>query len=300
MEQGSQDTRDRNPTWPTFLIVGSAKAGTTSVYHYLEQHPQVYMSPVKEPQYFSLTGQGRPKGAAMIGVTPTQEKYLELFKGVSDQKAVGEASTAYLLSPTAAKRIAEAIPDVKIIIILRNPADRAFSGYLMQLRNATDNGRVEEAFDSDKKYVRHSFYYENISRYIEYFPREQIGFFLFEELRKNPDQVMRRVYRFLGVDDNFQAEIQQHNQAWVPKYRLLNSVRERLLRSEKLRKALQDTAIKRWFRRLTRVEPPRMTDEIYQRLIAYYREDIEKTQRLTGLDLSSWLNRNLEGEGRKR
>ena len=121
-------------TLPTFFIVGAPKAGTTSLYHYLEEHPEVYMSPIKETNFFS--SKQMQEQELYYDATPIQSKnqYLELFKDVSQEKQVGEASVSYLYYTGVAKKILEFNPKAKIVIMLRNPVDRAFSHFLMDKR----------------------------------------------------------------------------------------------------------------------------------------------------------------------
>ena len=124
---------------PNFLIIGAAKSGTTSLYAYLEQHPQAYLSPKKEPEFFSYEGRevdfNGPKGEEQANhgikqhITANIEEYRALFRGASDEKAIGEASTMYLYSPQAPSRIKHYIPKVKLIAIFRNPVDRAYSTF---------------------------------------------------------------------------------------------------------------------------------------------------------------------------
>ena len=117
--------------WPNFFIIGAGKSGTTSLYHYLKQHPQIFMSPVKEPKYFAFAGQrlnytGPGDARIVPETTTTREAYLDLFREAGDQSAVGEASTVYLgpINGTA-QRIAQQVPEARIVAILRQPADRA-------------------------------------------------------------------------------------------------------------------------------------------------------------------------------
>lgn len=292
--QRDEETRDE--IWPTFLIIGAPKAGTTSVYEYLRQHPDVYMSPVKEPQYFSIPEGDKSPGKAMIGATRTLPDYLSLFRGAGGEKAIGEASTAYLQSPIAPGRIFECMPEARIIILLRNPVDRAFSGYLMQLRNSSSGTPLSEAFSEDRKYVQNGLYSKNIARYLEVFSRNQVGVFLFEDLKRDPVALMRRVYKFLDIDESFVPEIENHNQAWVPKYQVLNGAREWVLRSKRVRQALQGTALKKYFRRMTRAKPPTMPKDLRSRLLSFYVDDIRETQRLVGLDLSVWFDSTQDPE----
>ena len=122
-------------TMPNFLIIGAMRAGTTSLYHYLKQHPQVYMSPVKEPRFFALEGEkpdpGRPTDERLMNHSITDiEAYRALFQAVSKETAIGEASPLYLYSPKAPERIRHYIPDAKLIAVLRDPVERAYSHFL--------------------------------------------------------------------------------------------------------------------------------------------------------------------------
>lgn len=124
---------------PNFLVIGAVKAGTTSLYHYLQEHPQVYMSSVKEPRFFVLEGkqsdeQNAP-GFLRTRIT-TIEAYRALFDGVTTEVAIGEATPDYIHDPEAAPRIQQHLPDVRLIAMLRNPVDRAFSHYWQLIRHA--------------------------------------------------------------------------------------------------------------------------------------------------------------------
>ena len=139
---------------PNFFIAGAAKSGTTAVARYLEKHPQVYMSPIKEPSYFArdiIPGlqpsnwQRNQRGLEKYlngsmeerrgGCVLEWDSYLKLFRNATKEIAIGEASTAYLISPNAPLEIRSEIPHARIIIMLRNHVERAFSTYLMFCRN---------------------------------------------------------------------------------------------------------------------------------------------------------------------
>ena len=129
---------------PNFLIIGSAKAGTTSLHYYLNQHPEIYMTAVKEPRFFALEGKnlnfsGPDKDIINSTSVTTYEEYIALFEEVSSEKAIGETSPLYLYSEKAIQRIHHYLPDVKLIVILRNPIDRAFSCYTHLLREGYES-----------------------------------------------------------------------------------------------------------------------------------------------------------------
>src|SRR5215203_3559900 len=168
-------------TMPNFLIIGAMKSGTTALYYYLEQHPEIYMSPVKEPNFFSSQGQQNAVDAVTnIGA------YQHLFKGASDEKAIGEASHSYLYEPGAATAIRRYIPEAKLIAILRNPIERAYSHFLHMVRSGTEPLddftqalQEKEAVGVHKErtfqdYIGRGLYYEQLRRYFGTFPREQV------------------------------------------------------------------------------------------------------------------------------
>jgi len=167
---------------PNFFIVGATKAGTTSIYNYLKNIPGIFMSAEKEPNYFSR--KNIPNDHPIIPIRD-KKKYLELFKGVKDEKIIGEASPTYLADPEAPKLIHEAYPDAKILISLRDPVERAFSHYLM----VKGVGRVKTSFrDHLEKEINQELtddisnigiygnrYFENIKRYFDIFGRNQVN-----------------------------------------------------------------------------------------------------------------------------
>src|SRR5580704_17949873 len=128
-------------TLPNFFIIGAARSGTTALYEYLRQHPQIYMSPIKEPNYFAFYGQGihyrgpRDQELVRSSYVPSLKAYEAQFSGVAKEIAVGEASPWYLYLPEAPERIRRKVPDAKLAAILRNPVDRAFSAFsVLQLQ----------------------------------------------------------------------------------------------------------------------------------------------------------------------
>ena len=192
---------------PTFIVVGANKGGTTSIYHYLKQHKQVYLSPVKEPHFFSKDidvnlfkrefaqnklqdidkyVNGEMKEEFHAAFIRDIEQYKKLFSKVQDQKAVGELSTSYLFSEVAAKEIKALIPDCKIIICLRNPFERAYSHYRMNLWTGNSNEfdfykALVEDYDHKPKvwgnahlYTEIGLYYQQVKRYLDLFGKDNV------------------------------------------------------------------------------------------------------------------------------
>jgi hypothetical protein len=273
-------------TLPNFLIIGAAKAGTTSIYHYLQQHPDVFMSPVKEPRYYWQEGRGKRLEIY------EREEYEQLFSGVTSQRAVGEATTHYLNSPSAPEMIAADLPDVKLIVSLRNPADRAYSSYLGTLRNGEERCTVDEAMRPGSYYVESSRYYASLSRYFARFASSQIKVILFDDLIANPRAVVRDLFEFLGVDPAFEVDVSAtHNRASVPRSMFLNEmlVKTGLFVHRLLPSSMRDTGITGMIQGLFLRRPERLSPERRRQLLEYFRDDIDQTATLIGRPLAHWL-----------
>jgi len=311
---------------PNFFVVGAPKAGTTSLYHYLDQHPQIYMSPIKEPNYFAA--EIRPENLAhelqaenardqaelreylqgpmtekrFGGMVTEWEDYLRLFQKVREEKAVGEASVCYLWSKTAAGNIRRALDQAKIIIILRDPAERAFSEYL----ECFASGRIRESFaqhiersrrETGEKFtvayplLEFGLYYEQVKRFVEAFGKASVLILLYQEYSRDVKLSLRRVYRFLEVDPDFAVDTSQRFlEPQVPRLLALPGALRKLMVSrpgEEFSPSRLRSVLKRvLFRRresLVMAAADRAT------LIDYYKDDVRKLADLLGWDLSTWL-----------
>jgi hypothetical protein len=289
---------------PNFIVIGAAKAGTTALYWYLAEHPQVFMSPVKETNFF---GYGvDPEGRLLYGdpdvhrfPVRTLDDYRQLFKGAGDAVGVGEASPIYLECPQAAARIRALLPNARLICTLRHPVDRAYSDYQMYLRRR--GRRLEPARDlaatsvwarPDSRWMQIGRYHEQLKRYFDTFPRNQLHVFLFDDLKRNPPETVRRVYDFVGVDSRFTPDFDApHNIGGLPESRVL----EGFLTSKRIRAAVEPwvpTAVANWVRRLRmknmRPAPP-LPAELRRELSGHFRDDIRRTGELIGRRLDHWL-----------
>lgn len=299
-------------TMPNFLIIGTAKAGTTSLYHYLKQHPEIYMSPQKEPRFFAFEGRKpafRGPGDQVHLNTTTIiniDDYKALFRSVKYEKAIGEASVIYLYYyDTVPERIKYYISDVRLIAILRDPVDRAYSSFLHLVRDGherlTDFERAieeEERRISDNwtpmwHYTRRGFYSVQLRRYFELFDRKRIGIWLYEDFRSSPVGVLQEIFRFLEVDDHFAPEVSlRYNTSGIPRNELLQTTIARLSRikpylhprlSERATRIV--TSVRRW----NMDDPPQLSPQSRKRVVEIFRPDILKLQGMIERDLSSWL-----------
>ena len=197
---------------PDFLIIGAGKSGTTSLDNYLKQHPDIFMSPVKEPNFFAYenidTSTLYPEALEHYHQSVTDIKsYQELFNGAEEGNIKGETSNTYLVVDGSAESIKNHIPDVKLIAILRQPADRLYSRYLHLAREdelPTKNFR--DALERDSIWwvrndlVIEGLYYNNLSRFYNLFKKEQIKVIIYDDFRKDPGMVLNGIFDFLEVE----------------------------------------------------------------------------------------------------
>jgi hypothetical protein len=217
---------------PDFFIVGHAKSGTTALYEMLRSHPQVYMPDLKETLFFARELHPDPPGSrpsASDEHPRTLEEYLSLFDAAAPEQRAGEASPSYIRSLTAAGRIAQLRPDARIVAIFREPASFLYSLHLqlLQARVETekDLGRamaLEDARRTQSKagntpihqglmYSEHVRYVEQLERYRAAFPSEQLLILIYDDFRADNDGTMRRLLRFLEVDDTAAIEVLEAN-----------------------------------------------------------------------------------------
>jgi hypothetical protein len=285
-------------TLPNFIMIGVAKGGTTSVSRYLAQHPQVFMCPIKATNFFGYEDardwkwhdEGDPPLLRNFPVR-TFEEYEAMFAGAKDELAIGEVSPQYIRCPTAARRIRERIPHVKLVASLRNPADRAFSGFLMRTRRGEPVDSFYKELTAQSSHVKEGFYYRRLKRYLDLFPREQLKIYLFEEFKKDAGRIVNELFGFLGVDTRLSLDTSvRHNPGAVPRFRLLNRVlySPRLARiARALFPGMKGTL--KHVRQLNLNPAPKLPGDLRAELVRIYREDILRVQELLDRDLSVWL-----------
>lgn len=299
-------------TLPNFLIIGAMKSGTTSLYHYLAQHPQIYMSSVKEPKFFALEGTSwdseplGPGGLTKIKGIREWETYQELFSGVSTETAIGEASPIYLYAPLAAENIRQTLPHVKIVAILRHPVDRAYSHFLHWVQRGLEplgadfvkvwneeDDRIAGDWSPNYHYKHRGFYYNQLKRYYDRFDRDQIRIYLFEDLHQDPITLMQDLFNYLEVDPAFIPQTdQQYNVSQIPQNSQLNQFIDRpnlakMILKPFIPKAWRDR-LKNNLKQKNAIKP-KLDPELRHQLTQDYREDILKLQDLIQKDLSLWL-----------
>lgn len=311
---------------PNFFIVGAPKAGTTSLYAYLGQHAQIYMCPVKEPSYFAsemrpenFSQELRPRLARELlalqeylrgnllerrfgGLVSSWADYQRLFRNVTDEIAIGEATPCYLWSPSAARNIARRIPHARIVINLRNPADRAFSQYLQMMTEGLICRSFREQIEANLRCENKQFgplwpllefgqYHRQVERYLQEFPRAQIHISLYEDLQQAPARLMSELFSFLGVSQDFDADLsRRHHEPRIPKFTLGAYYLKKWGLWLRLRNlapgSLRRRVVPLMFRSRASLQMS-AADRTFLR--DYYRDDIKQLAALVGRDLSAWL-----------
>lgn len=266
------------------------------------------MSPVKESGFFWVSGEKltyQEPGSQKLRfrVVDNWEQYQNLFIDVTDQKAIGEASVRYLCHPKSPALIHQFIPQAKLIAVLRQPADRAFSSYLHNLRDGLEPCKdFEEAIAQEKhglrqnwvglQYLNSGLYFAALRRYLQLFDRSQLFIRLFDDLQNDPQTLFRDLFRFLEVDETFNPDLShKHNVSGVIRNPLLRRmwtgtvnlrVYLRPFLGGRLRHNLSEWVYKD-------VEKQPFPPPLRQELTDFYREDILQLQDLLGRDLSHWL-----------
>ena len=293
-------------TLPTFLVIGAAKSGTTALTHYLRQHPDVYMSPVKGCNFFAVEGARVMQG----GPIPTGHwihdinDYRAQFEAVKGERAIGEASESYLSSPQAPARIRHYIPDAKLIAMLRNPVDRAYSSFMHLVRDGSETEldfraalRLEEEraaanWGGMYRYREVGLYHGQLGRYFDLFAREQMAVYLYDDFESDPAALMRGVFGFLGVDEAFNPDMSQRpNVSGFHRSRLLQRAFTRTSLPRRVARRIFPPPVKRTVKRQLkkRVVKRPLDPAVRAELQAYFRDDILRLQDLLGRDLSAWL-----------
>lgn len=279
---------------PNFIIIGAGKCGTTSLFHYLFQHPEIYMCPKKET-FFFLNEVSRLKNKQW-GAVSNLDEYKSLFKDAPENAVVGEISTTYYSDPNAAKLIHEVIPDTKIIAILRDPSNRAFSDYLMHHKYQIKEQPFESLIASKKYYINLGFYYSQLINYFEVFDKNSIKILFYEDLLHHPQEFLENLFIFLGVQPDIKVDMtQKYRDDGVPKNKILYNLfikpgKTRNI-TQRILKTLPNELRTFVYKKISHASmyKPTLSSTDRAKLIEIYRPEILKLQDLVGRDLSKWL-----------
>lgn len=313
-------------TLPNFLIIGAAKSGTTALYEYVRQHPEVYMTDPKEPFFFALEGQSiqyngpGDQAYADLEMRNTLETYEALFDDVTTEKAVGEASIFYLYTPEAAHNIKRHIPDVKMLVMLRNPVSRAYSSFTHMMREnreplhdfaealADEPNRIRDKWHAIWHYQAAGLYADQVAHYFNTFSRDQVQVYLQDDMKADTQAVVRSVFEFIGVNPDYQPDLDtQHNVSYIPRNLGLQRVRNFLLQpNNPIKEALKPFIPARVRTKMVHsvadqiesinFERVPMVPTVHNQLVDYFHDDIMKLQDLIDRDLSHWLKKQEDSD----
>ncbi len=310
----------RNNTWPDLFIVGAAKTGTSSLYQYLIQHPDVARAVIKEPHFFATDidttkfskefsyhkvhdmDAAIQRGKIIHSSFIRNEKdYLKLYAQANGKLKI-DSSVSNLYSKEAARNIYIKNPDAKIIIIIRQPVERAFSHFVMDLRSGYPLSRsfkeaVRNDFENTAKgwgishlYVELSLYAEAILRYMDVFPQEQIQIIVYDDYRKNAKAILEQVCAFTSLSSFAFNTEKSHNTAALPR----NFLTRWMNKNKDLKRSISQIIPEHLRYRLRQVfydtkNMPVLTAEDYTALMPLFIYDIQRTEKITGLSLQHWF-----------
>jgi len=285
--------------WPNFFIVGADKAGTSSLYGYLYQIPEVFLSRIKEPNYFSISTISDDHPLKPIR---DKKKYLNLFKNVQDEKIIGEASPSYLSDPNAPQLIHQVSPNAKILISLRDPAERVYSHYLMLKRISPEISTFHKQLEislneknkpkEDRLRLENGLYFQHVQNYLTVFGKDQVKIIIFEDLVKDTKSILQEILNFL----NLKNELNDFKPEVYNKYgEVRGSLSQKILQNRTIRR-ISEVLISPSKRRVLKEKfiikekmKPELENNDRKLLINYYNEDVQKIKNLLGRELP-WKN----------
>lgn len=294
---------------PTFFLLGAPKAGTTALWAMLRQHPDVFLPDRKEPHYFAYRDHALdfagPADARIMRhmVVRDEAAYRSLYRGRS-ASARGDASAMQLYVPGTPERVRAAVPTARLLVVLRDPVQRAFSSWLHLVRDdresldfeaalAAEDERVEAGWIPLWHYRRVGLYAEQLSRWLDAFPERQLHVVWYQDLKRQPDVVLREVFAFLGVEAGIAVDTSlQRNVSGVPRSRFLQRALSRPHPvKDVLKRIVPARTRERWvagLRRRNVGSRPLIDPVTASRLRADFVDDVERLEAMTGRDLSAW------------
>ncbi|MCX7551330.1 sulfotransferase family protein [Xanthomarina sp. F2636L] len=303
---------NRTPNINLF-IVGAAKSGTTSLYNYLSQHPEIFLPRVKEPNFYSNAESDNPADYIIPKKGKTCHKrmindknvYFSLYEEARNQKILADASPSYLWDKDAAKNIYSDFPNTKIIILLRSPIHRAYSHYLMdlkyghQLENNFKQAILKDQFAEPKvwgkahMYLDIGLYYEQVVRYLDVFDKKHVKIIIYEDFIKSTEQYLREIFDFLKIDNSLvnKIDFQKVHNPYVTHRGNISKGFLKYKSKLKVLKHLFPEFLKDYLNKeilYKEAEKPKLKPEDQLFLNNYYKEDIKNLQSLLGIDLSNW------------
>jgi hypothetical protein len=300
----------KSASLPNFIVIGTAKSGTTSLYSYLLQHPDVYLPDQKELHYFTFNhlkenSNGPGDKEFLKYVCSTRQEYENHYLNVNTESAIGEVSPSYLYYSNVSDQIYTELGRVKIIILLRNPVQKAYSQYVHLLGEKretlpfydalmAEQSRIDARWLDIWRYAENTLYADRIKKYISVFSRENVKIVLFEDLVKDTEHIMCDLFNFLGVDPDFECDTSRvFNKSSIQRFKIVTDLLKRpnLVKTaakkivpEKIRGHLHSALLY-----LNSRKKPEIGSRAESYLKKYFKADIEEVQRIIGKRLT-WLD----------
>jgi len=280
--------------WPDFFIVGAPRSGTTSLYEYLKSIPEIFLSSDKEPNFFSISTDKK----FFAGAIRDKKNYLDLFQNARENQLVGESSPSYLRDSKSAQLIHDVSSNAKIIIILRNPIERAFSHYLLFFNLGTIKNSFSDLINQinnledeySKRIFEAGLYSNQVKKYLNIFGKNHVKILIFEEAFVDFEQTLNDLLRFLGIQRKVTVENKAHGAHSILKFSFLKP----LLKNDSLRSVVKKIP-DNWRRSIIKnlikeiPKPPLMENE-KKILINYYKVDIKNLEKILGRTIPWNLN----------
>ena len=313
---------------PNLFVVGAAKSGTTAIYNFLDQHPDIYMSPLKEPHFFcddirrenfSTFFKKRTVSPAylkhylsqkklskmQIAFVDNEKDYFQLFREHSDEKYLGEVSNGYLFSTVAAQNIYNFNPNAKIIMILRDPCERAFSQWSrehqanLSYSNNFINDIIYDYSLNDPVYHQSSFtfieqglYSNQVKRYLDLFPINNIKIFFHNDLKNNPEELKNDLFSFLNVDNHKIDFTKKFNATKMPRNLLIARFFNRIRPKNPYLRDLLPKRLKSFILNIFFTADKKgifsLSEEDKIKIYNYFKNDISELENLLNVDLDKW------------
>lgn len=288
---------------PNTILLGAQKAGTTSLFNWIGQHPDVFAPPgMKDYEFFSRDDV----------FSQNLFSFSKAFSRHSNEKIILHGCTNYIyFSKKSSERISQTIPDARMLLVLRNPIDRAYSAYWDARKVAVETClSFEDAIDLEQKriehgnfkeissltYISHGFYARQIEWYYKVFSKDKIKIILFDDIKNSPLDTIREIFYFLEIEENFQPNFQIKNEAGLPKSVALQKLLQKVKMPKIIRPLIPIEKVSdiktKIIRNLNvkRTGYPQMNNDTYSKLYEVYKKEIEALEVIIKKDLSGWLN----------
>lgn len=286
---------------PNFVVIGAPKCGTTSLYYYLKQHPEVFLPQRKELHYFSyghmcqLTG-GPGDAHIVSSACSDLDNYEQFYTDARADNAIGDISPSYFYFSDVSKKIKDELGSPKIIVLVRNPIEKAFSQYMHLIRDnretlpfydalMAEGQRIEDGWAALWRYAESSLYTDRIQQYIDTFGKDQVKIIRFDDLTASCYETLEDLFRYLDIDPSFRPDTSQtYNKSGKPRLRF---VAEFIARPNVVTSAARNflpetvtTSVKNVLRKLNTGEKSEMEERSRSYLKNYFRDDVSRLEEL--------------------